>query len=371
MQKSFSLVDDDDVFTFEETAKGEPGKSTSSYKLNLSESESEENSNSPRHANPILSEHAKQSEKTIPQPPRRELVSDLPSASGRQTVLRKKSTSERKSHDSRVSSDSDDTDNDKGKSVVPGEYDPKMYLDLDVDDEAKEMFQYILKYIPQQLNLDYKFKPFIPEFLPAVGDIDAFLKVVPPETTLNGESFNDSFLKLGLSVLDEPAANQSDPALLHLQLRAASISMSRKDDASVVVKKVDNVEKNARVIDKWIKDISDLHKSKSSPVVRYSEPMPDLDDLMQEWPEEMEAKLKETGLPKPSDEVTLSEYVTTVCGMLQIPVTKNKIQSLHLLFCLYAAVKQTQLYQASTTAKQKENKQVQPAKKEADQLVLE
>lgn len=37
------------------------------------------------------------------------------------------------------------------------------------------------------------------------------------------------------------------------------------------MKKIDNVEKNAKTIDKWIKDISDLHKSKSSPIVRYSE----------------------------------------------------------------------------------------------------
>lgn len=81
--------------------------------------------------------------------------------------------------------------------------------------------------------MDYKFKPFVPEFLPAVGDIDAFLKVVPPETTLTGELFNDN-LQLGLTVLDEPASNQSDPALLHLQLRATSVNLIRQDDAAVV-----------------------------------------------------------------------------------------------------------------------------------------
>lgn len=98
--------------------------------------------------------------------------------------------------------------------------------------------------------------------------------------------------------------------------------------------------------------------------------MPDLDDLMQEWPEEMEAKLKENGFPQAEDDTSLSEYITTVCDMFQIPVAKNKIQSIHLLFCLYAAIKQTQLYQASTTAtNQKQSKQ--PPKKEADQLVLE
>lgn len=33
-------------------------------------------------------------------------------------------------------------------------------------------------------------------------------------------------LHLGLTVLDEPSATQSDPALLHLQLRASSVNVS-------------------------------------------------------------------------------------------------------------------------------------------------
>lgn len=139
------------------------------------------------------------------------------------------------------------------------------------------------------MTADYKFKPFIPEFLPAVGDIDAFLKIIPPETTLSGDIFDENILQLGLLVLDEPAANQSDPALLHLQLRVSNdelitghaqghiVSCSFATVFIIlnkyfkVVKKIDNVEKNAKVIDKWIKDVSHLHKSKSSPVVRYSQ----------------------------------------------------------------------------------------------------
>ncbi|KAJ8945819.1 hypothetical protein NQ314_009041 [Rhamnusium bicolor] len=370
MQKSFSIVDeDDDVFISDDNTKEEINNP---YKIDLSESESEENSNSPKRMNPKLSEFLKVGEATFPQAPNRELISKIPSAgpSGRQTVLKKKLTSNEKL--GQMSSESEDSDNEqeKGKFIVPGEYDPKMYENLDVDDDAKEIFQYILKYIPQQLNLDYKFKPFVPEFLPAVGDIDAFLKVIPPETTVTGEHFDGKFLELGLKVLDEPASNQSDPALLHLQLRAASVNPTKKNDTNVVVKKVENIEKNAKIIDKWIKDISDLHKSKLSPVVRYSEAMPDLDDLMQEWPEEMENKLKENGFPQPED-MSVEEYVDTICNIFQIPVVKNKIQSLHLLFCLYAAIKQTQLYQASTINNVNEKQNKHSVKEGADQLVLD
>ncbi|XP_068912611.1 intraflagellar transport protein 46 homolog isoform X1 [Tenebrio molitor] len=285
-----------------------------------------------------------------------------PGPSGRQTVVRTRPLNK-----SRLSSESDldeSDDDDKTKGTIPGEYDAKQYEDLDVNSDTKEVFQYITKYIPQQMSLDHKFKPFVPEFLPAVGDIDAFLKVLPPAGLLSGENFAAD-QQLGLVVLDEPAANQSDSALLHLQLRAESVSTT--NDSDVVVKKLDNVEKNTKIIDKWIKDISALHKSKSFPAVRYTEPMPDLDELMQEWPEEMEKRLRENGFPEPSG--SLGEYVDEVCGVLQIPV-KNKIQSLHLLFSLYAAVKSSQLYKSAQLEKAEVNEE-ESLTTVADQLVLE
>lgn len=92
----------------------------------------------------------------------------------------------------------------------------------------------LYRYTPQHLNLDYKFKPFVPDYIPAVGDIDAFLKVVPPEKML-GTGEHVDFSELGLVVLDEPAANQSDSALLHLQLRAVSVT-TNKDNKNMVTK---------------------------------------------------------------------------------------------------------------------------------------
>ena len=56
-------------------------------------------------------------------------------------------------------------------------------------------------------------KPFIPDYIPAVGDIDSFLKVPHPEGKKDG---------LGLTVLDEPSAQQSDPTVLDMRLRLAS-----------------------------------------------------------------------------------------------------------------------------------------------------
>lgn len=312
--------------------------------------------------------------------------------SGRQTVTRLNPPPI--SRDTAVSSeDSDDSDHtenvlngnnkinssgNRGNKTrpTPGEYDPAQFADLNVNDDVHEVLQYISKYVSQQLTLDLKFRPFIPDFLPAVGDIDAFLKIVHPDQDINGETLAQSpiskqFGKLGLTVLDEPAANQSDPALLHLQLRAQSVIATPMQHSNMVVKKVSNVEKESKTIDKWIKDITDLHKTKSSPVVKYSDPMPDLDDLMQQWPEKMENLLKLHGFPShDSPNMSLSQYIDIVASIFDIPVYRNKIQSLHLLFSLYATIKTLQRGTSGTNRSANATASADD-KNTTDQLVLD
>ena len=36
---------------------------------------------------------------------------------------------------------------------------------------------FVCRYTPQNVELDYHFKPFIPDYIPSIGDVDAFLKV--------------------------------------------------------------------------------------------------------------------------------------------------------------------------------------------------
>ncbi|KAJ4436054.1 hypothetical protein ANN_18681 [Periplaneta americana] len=121
--------------------------------------------------------------------------------------------------------DDDDDDNDDDDDVdvqaaaLEGTYDPNEFSHLPVSPEVKDLFQNITRYTPQNIELDYKLRPFIPDFIPAVGDIDAFLKIPRPD----GKS--DS---IGLKVLDEPCAKQSEPAVLHLQLRAVAKQSSAK-----------------------------------------------------------------------------------------------------------------------------------------------
>lgn len=237
------------------------------------------------------------------------------------------------SEDSDGNSDEEEDDDDEDVAAPPpeGMYDPSDYEYLNVSSDIKDLFGYIVRYTPQTIDIETRFKPFIPEYIPAVGDIDAFLKVNRPD---------DKKETLGLTVLDEPSAKQSDPSVLDLQLRAV---MKQSAQKSVVIKKIESGEKNSKAIDKWIKDISDLHRSKPPPTVHYNKPMPDLDQLMQEWPMEFENLLKSMGgIPDASLQCDLRTYVDVMCALLDIPIYKSRIQSLHVLFSLFSVFKQSQ-----------------------------
>ncbi|CAH2094806.1 unnamed protein product [Euphydryas editha] len=236
--------------------------------------------------------------------------------------------------------------------VIPAEgaYDPKQYQDLKVPPELENVFQYIMKYTPQKIDIEFKLQPFIPEYVPAVGDTDAFIKVTTPATGLRGEPLAENALEhidnLGLTILDEPAAEQSDSALLHLQLRAISKTTSAK--STVLTRKIENAEKNPKAVERWVKDVSELHAAKPPPTFTYTSKMPDIDSLMEEWPDTMEDKLNEVGFPAANIDCSLSQYIDLVCALFDIPVhgdtLNDRIQALHLLFNLYSAVKNSQLY---------------------------
>jgi len=70
--------------------------------------------------------------------------------------------------------------------------------------------------------------------------------------------------------------------------------------------------------------------------------MPDIDTLMQEWPSQLEEVLKEFGIPTADFDCDVATYVDIICALLDIPVYKSRIQSLHVFFSLYSAFKHSQ-----------------------------
>jgi intraflagellar transport protein 46 len=77
--------------------------------------------------------------------------------------------------------------------------------------QLQQLFAYADAYTPPECQLPaLRLQPFIPDYVPAIGAPNSF--TAPPRPD-GAPDF------LGLTVLDEPALRQSDPAILELQLR--------------------------------------------------------------------------------------------------------------------------------------------------------
>lgn len=142
-----------------------------------------------------------------------------------------------------------------------------------VSSDVKDLFEYIGAFAPTRTAIETQLDPFIPDYIPAVsqsvlpfacrsylmtrqpqvGDIDAMIKVAPPER-IDGVD-----VSLGLTVIDEPCAAQSDPSVLDLQLRSIAKTATNKP---VAVSQVTDLKKDAKLLDNWIQSITDLHREK-------------------------------------------------------------------------------------------------------------
>ncbi|XP_027555445.1 intraflagellar transport protein 46 homolog isoform X2 [Neopelma chrysocephalum] len=237
--------------------------------------------------------------------------------------------SEEDSSESDSEDDSEDDSEEQG-AALEGDFNPADFDYLQVSSEIKDLFEYIKRYTPKTIEIEHKLQPFIPDFIPAVGDIDAFLKVPRPDWKPDN---------LGLLVLDEPSTKQSDPTVLSLWLTENS---KQHNITQIKVKSLENAEKNPKAIDSWIESISELHRCKPPATVHYSRPMPDIETLMQEWSPEFEELLGKVGLPTAEMSCDLAEYIDMICAILDIPVYKSRIQPLHVLFSLFSEFKNSQ-----------------------------
>ncbi|XP_042656419.1 intraflagellar transport protein 46 homolog isoform X2 [Tyto alba] len=255
-------------------------------------------------------------------------------------------------------SDSEDDDSEEQEAALEGDFNLADYDYLPVSSEIKELFEYIKRYTPKAIEIEHKLQPFIPDFIPAVGDIDAFLKVPRPD----GKPDN-----LGLLVLDEPSTKQSDPTVLSLWLTENS---KQHNITQIKVKSLENAEKNPKAIGNWIESISELHRCKPPATVHYSRPMPDIETLMQEWSPEFEELLGKVGLPTAEMSCDLAEYVDVICAILDIPVYKSRIQPLHVLFSLYSEFKNSQHFKPLADGKKGGSPPSNPPSQAADAEVL-
>ena len=227
----------------------------------------------------------------------------------------------RSSHDDKLGLENSESEYGKSESDFAKGMDGTTELSME------DLFQYIQRFQPQTMALETKLKPFIPDYFPSVGDVDEFLKVPRPDGKPD---------ELGFKFLDEPAAKQSDPAVLNLQLRANS---KQAFTQPVQVGVLEDVHKQPQKIDTWIQNIRAIQKKKVAGTVNYTKSMPDIDSLMSAWPAEIEQALKDMKLPNEHIGLGLRDLVQVLCNVLDIPVYDNLVESLHVLFTLYLEFK--------------------------------
>lgn len=83
---------------------------------------------------------------------------------------------------------------------------------------------------------------------------------------------------------------------------------------------IESAEKNPKQILQWINSVGDIHKAKQPPSVSYSKAMPDIDSLMQVWPQEVEELLSDVAAPSEDIDLALIDYSRVACNILDIPV---------------------------------------------------
>jgi Intraflagellar transport complex B protein 46 C terminal len=65
--------------------------------------------------------------------------------------------------------------------IIASAYTPKDYASLNVSTEVRELFQYIERYQPHDIELETVLKCFIPEYIPAIGEMDPMVKIPRPD----------------------------------------------------------------------------------------------------------------------------------------------------------------------------------------------
>ena len=225
-------------------------------------------------------------------------------------------------------------------------YNPREYDHLEVNNEIRRLFEYIERFKYNEIELETHLKPFIPDYIPSIGNVDSFLK--PTVTTTDYEKAEQSE-KLGVCYLDEPILNQSDPSTFYLKLTNESkrVSMNKHSKISSIM----DAEKNTNKIRNWIDNFKKIKNKSLSHNVHIDSlnNMPKVEELMQPFINETfnehirsQQDAGKDVIPSYHIDLSLEQYAKIVCNVLDIPVQNDDINtSLHLLFATYSALQST------------------------------
>ncbi|KAJ8524590.1 hypothetical protein ON010_g16527 [Phytophthora cinnamomi] len=193
--------------------------------------------------------------------------------------------------------------------------------------DVEELFSLTDAYTPEDVEIETRLEPFLPEFTPAVG---------LPFITLCADKIprpDGKEDKLGVEVLREPSG-QTNVAELELLMQISMTNQHKLRSRGDVVRSIEWAARRPQELDQWIASVEKVQRTKPLAQVNYKQAMPPLAQLMELWPEEFEDFLaaQKATVPTLSElDVNLKELAKVVCALLDIPVYEgNCVQSLHL-----------------------------------------
>lgn len=210
------------------------------------------------------------------------------------------------------------------------DFSPRPAAEPPAPEELAGLFSLISKYQPPALEIAPHFKPFLPDLIPSIGAIDAFIKVPRPD----GEQD-----PLGLTILDEPTIGCTNPQILKMQLRER-FGVLGGNEGDGYIGSIREPYQNPKALASFLESYDEISRNRAAPNMTYSFKVPDIEELMQPWPDEMETALSSCPLPAADIDLTLEEYARVICALLDIPVKGNIVESVHLLFTLYQQFKE-------------------------------
>lgn len=124
-----------------------------------------------------------------------------------------------------------------------------------------------------------------------------------------------------------------------MQLRNASGAPSV---ATEQVASIEHAERNKHSLSEWVKQAAAMAATRPPETVSYTAgPMPELEDLMEQWPPEIEAALEHVQLTRKTlDSVDIKSLIRIYCALLDIPVYgDNLVEPLHQMLSLCLELK--------------------------------
>jgi intraflagellar transport protein 46 len=221
---------------------------------------------------------------------------------------------------------------------APGDYSPRPGLvEPGQPLELTSLFNLISNFHPNPVDILVHWKPFILSPIPAIGAVDAFIKVPRPDA-----EFDD----FGLVIVDEPSITQSNPQILRMELREQFGFAAPGSQSDTYIGSIADAQQNPKALAPWLDLLEEIHRNRPPPQVIYTSRIPELDGLMETWPDAMEEVLRALLLPECDMDLIFEEYSRLLCAILEVPVRGNLIESLHCFFSLYSEFEGNQYFQS-------------------------